>query len=47
VKILLDECVPAQLRRAFPGHDAVTVQEQGWTGIKNGALLAAPESAGF
>ena len=45
--ILLDECVPAQVRRAFAGHDTITVQEQGWTGIKNGALLAAAESAGF
>ena len=47
MKILLDECVPAQVRHAFPGHDAVTVQEQGWTGLKNGELLAAAESAGF
>jgi predicted metal-dependent phosphoesterase TrpH len=35
------------VRRAFPEHDAVTVQEQGWTGIKNGALLSAAASAGF
>jgi predicted nuclease of predicted toxin-antitoxin system len=47
VKILLDECVPAQVRHAFAGHDVTTVQEQGWTGIKNGVLLAAAESAGF
>ena len=47
MKILLDECVPAQVRHAFPGHNLVTVQEQGWTGIKNGALLEAAESAGF
>lgn len=47
MKILLDECVPAQVRHAFAGHDTITVQEQGWTGIKNGALLAAAESAGF
>ncbi len=47
MKILLDECVPVQVRRAFAGHDTITVQEQGWTGIKNGALLAAAESAGF
>jgi hypothetical protein len=47
VKILLDECVPVQVRHAFPGHAVVTVQEQGWTGIKNGALLDAAESARF
>jgi hypothetical protein len=47
VKVLLDECVPAQVRYAFAGHDVTSVQEQGWTGIKNGDLLAAAESAGF
>jgi hypothetical protein len=47
VKILLDECVPAQVRNALAGHDVTTVQLQGWTGIKNGALLTAAENAGF
>ncbi len=47
MKILLDDCVPAQVRHAYAGHDASTVQGQGWTGIKNGALLAAAGSAGF
>jgi hypothetical protein len=47
VKILLDECVPAQVRNALLGHDVATVQQQGWTGIKNGDLLALAESAGF
>jgi hypothetical protein len=47
VKILLDECVPAQVRNALTGHDVTTVQLQGWTGIKNGVLLTAAEAAGF
>ncbi len=47
MKILLDECVPAQVRHAFTGHETITVQEQGWTGIQNGALLIAAERAGF
>ena len=47
MKILLDECVPAQIRNALAGHDVITVQMQGWTGIKNGALLAEAEAAGF
>jgi hypothetical protein len=47
VKILLDECVPAQVRNAFAGHEVTTVQMQGWAGIKNGELLAAAERAGF
>ena len=47
MKILLDECVPAQVRNALAGHEVATVQQQGWTGIKNGELLAAAESAAF
>jgi hypothetical protein len=47
VKILLDECVPAQVRYAFAGHDVTSVQEQGWTGIKNGDLLAAGKAPGL
>ena len=38
---------PAPRRNALAGHDVVTVQQQGWTGLKNGELLAAAESAGF
>ena len=36
---LLDECVPKRLKRELPDHDATTVQDMGWAGIKNGALL--------
>ena len=46
MNILLDECVPAQVRNALTGHDVTTVQLQGWTGIKNGLLLTAAENAG-
>ena len=37
--MLLDECVPRRLRREFPGHDVRTVNEMGWSGVKNGPLL--------
>jgi hypothetical protein len=47
VKVLLDECVPAQVRRALAGHEVVTVQEQGWKGVKNGDLLTRAACAGF
>ena len=47
MKILLDECVPVQVRHALIGHDVSTVQAQGWKGIQNGELLAASEAAGF
>ena len=39
MRLLLDECVPKRLKRELPGHEAKTVQDMGWAGIKNGALL--------
>ena len=39
MRLLLDECVPKRLTRELPGHDARTVQDLGWAGITNGALL--------
>lgn len=40
MRLLLDECVPGRLRRALPGHSVSTVVAQGWSGVKNGKLLA-------
>jgi hypothetical protein len=40
VHILLDECVNAGLRAAFPGHTVKTVAEIGWRSAKDGPLLA-------
>ena len=40
MKLLLDESVPATLRRYMPGHDVSTVVGMGWSGVKNGKLLA-------
>jgi predicted nuclease of predicted toxin-antitoxin system len=40
MRLLLDECVPARLRRSLPLHEASTVGIEGWSGIKNGKLLA-------
>ncbi len=39
-KVLLDECLPAQLKRELAEHQVRTVRNQGWSGIKNGQLLA-------
>ena len=39
MRLLLDECVPARLRRALPSHVVSTVVSEGWSGIKNGQLL--------
>ena len=39
MRLLLDECVPKRLKRELLGHETKTVQDMGWAGIKNGALL--------
>ena len=44
MKVLLDECVPRKLRRELTEHSVTTVTERGWSGIKNGKLLALAES---
>ncbi len=48
MKILLDESVPQDLRLLIGGsHSVITTWFQGWSGLKNGALLNAAEDAGF
>jgi hypothetical protein len=43
VKVLLDECLPRYLKSALAGHEVRTVQESGWSGLKNGELLNLAE----
>ncbi len=43
MRILLDECLPRKLKRSLAGYSGATVPEQGWTSIKNGALLGLAE----
>jgi len=40
MRILLDEPVPRRLGSLLLGHQATTVPRSGWSGIKNGKLLA-------
>ena len=40
MRIILDECVPSIVKRGLPARNIVTVQEMGWSGTKNGQLLA-------
>lgn len=47
MKVLLDESVPVQVRRALTDHDVTTVSDLGWKGRKNGQLLSTAEQAGF
>jgi hypothetical protein len=43
MNILLDECTPRLLKQPLPEFEIATVQELGWTGITNGALLQLAE----
>jgi len=47
VRILLDEQLPRQLARQLRGHQVRTVQQQGWNGLGNGALLRRAAAGGF
>ncbi len=47
MRILLDECVPVQVRNALAGHQVSTAQNIGWAGISNGELLQRAEQASF
>lgn len=45
MRILIDENLPRYIKSMLQAHDAVTVQELGWSGIRNGALIARAEIA--
>jgi predicted nuclease of predicted toxin-antitoxin system len=47
MKVLLDECLPVDLRRGFTGHEVHTAEWAGFKGMQNGELLAAAEMAGY
>ena len=38
-RVLFDEDVPRQLRRELPEFQVRTVQEEGWSSVRNGELL--------
>ncbi len=39
MRVLLDENLPHDLTKVLAGHVVFTVQDLGWAGTKNGALL--------
>ncbi|NDC60077.1 MAG: hypothetical protein EBZ50_14885 [Alphaproteobacteria bacterium] len=45
MRVLLDECLPRRLGGLLAGHDVRTVQQEGWSGRKNGALLRSIDGA--
>lgn len=40
MKIILDENLPRALKIYLSAYEVSTVQEQGWSGVKNGELMA-------
>jgi predicted nuclease of predicted toxin-antitoxin system len=47
VKLLLDECLPHELRHFLHMHQVFTATYMKWDGLKNGKLLAAAAADGF
>ena len=47
MRILLDECVTKKLKPLLSAFNVKTVAEMGFSGLKNGKLLAATQEAGF
>jgi predicted nuclease of predicted toxin-antitoxin system len=47
MKILLDECVTKRLKPLLSRHQVATVTEKGWSGLKNGQLMAAASGERF
>ena len=44
MRILLDECVPWPMHRLLTNHSCTSVQDRGWSGIRNGDLLQRAEA---
>ena len=43
----MDENLPRKLKGELRDHQVETVQERGWSGVRNGELLRPAVSAGF
>ena len=44
MRVLLDECVHADVRAAFPDDHVETATEAGWRGLEDGVLLALAQT---
>jgi hypothetical protein len=47
MKLLLDECVPVQIRNALPEHEIHSATDPQWRGLSNGELLRLAEQREF
>jgi hypothetical protein len=45
MNILIDECLPAYLKTVLTNVSSQTVQEAGWSTVKNGPLLTLAEQS--
>ena len=43
MRLLIDECLPRDLKRLLAEHECSTAQERGWSGKSNGALLSVAD----
>lgn len=41
MRVLLDACIPRQLKTYIPGHQVWTARERGWNTLDDGRLLTA------
>jgi hypothetical protein len=44
MNVIIDECVPHIVKKRLPERQIKTVQDMGWSGIKNGELLKLVET---
>ena len=47
MKLLLDECLPEDLKDFISGHQVFSVTEMDWKGIKNGELMRRSSESEF
>jgi hypothetical protein len=47
LRVLLDEQLPRRLARHLILHEVRTVQQEGWSGLKNGVLLRTAAASAF
>lgn len=47
MRVLIDECLPRQIKNSFSRHDCQTVPRAGFAGKTNGELLSLAEQSGF
>ena len=47
MRVLVDNCLPVDLRHHLRGHDVETAAYKGWGALENGELVAAAVEAGF